>query len=273
MRQVVGFFVVLILKVLGRLPLWIPLALGTTLLPFYIPFRRRTRARLRQLSTIDLRVAPLPYYRMRLRLALLSLKHLLGLPDGCTVTIEGQEHYDAALASGKPVVILGWHQGPVELLHRIPQSDPKAVGRLAFLMTAKAFSPALTELMKSGRAGIGKEILHPQSLAGLRRWEKEKGLLAMMIDQVPGEPEESMSLFKDKVSIPYPGKLLEWIAGRNPSIVTVSVRWEKGNCIVFRYSPVDSGNPKEDITQFMESCLRATPNPYNWSYPKIRVLD
>ena len=216
-----------------------------------------------------------PYYRMRLRLALLSLRHLLRLPDGCTVTIEGEEHYRAALASGRPVLILGWHQGPVELLHRIPHESPLATGRPAFLLTAKAFAPALTELMKSGRgasrsSATSKEILHPHSLAGLRRWEKEKGILAMMIDQVPGEPEEWLAPLRGSVQLPYPGRLLDWLSEKDAEVLVVTVRLETNNRIHFRYALSEAKILREDLPFHLDRSLRAGSEQYNWSYPKIR---
>jgi lauroyl/myristoyl acyltransferase len=263
-RSAAGWAAVALLKILGRLPLWIPLALGSVLLPLYIPFRRRTRMRF---GRSMLR----PYYRMRLRLALLSLRHLLGRPDGCVLQVEGREHFLAALKSEKPVVVLGWHQGPVELLHQIPQSDPEAAGHPSFLLTAKAFAPALTRLMKEGRAGTRKEILHPHSLSALKRWEKEKGILALMVDQVPGKPEEWLAPLAGSAHIPYPGRLLDWIAERDAAILIVSVCLEKGNRIVFRYAPTESRLLREDLAFHLDRALRAAPEQYNWSYPKIRV--
>src|SRR5215217_7465826 len=109
-RRLLGVLAVSILRVLGHLPQPLVLALGTLFLPLYIPFRCATRARLRRLG-----IPAFAYYRTRLRLALLSLRHLLGLPDGLEVRIEGVELYEAALATGRPIVLLGWHQGPVEL--------------------------------------------------------------------------------------------------------------------------------------------------------------
>jgi lauroyl/myristoyl acyltransferase len=267
-RRAAGWIAVAILKLLGRLPIGIPLLVGSALLPLYLPFRFRTRARFRRLSRVGLKIHPYLYYRTRLRLALLSLKHLLGLPDGCTVTIEGREHYEAALASGKPVVVLGWHQGPVELLHRIPQQHA-GPDHPFFLMTAKAFAPALTNLMKSGREGTRKEILHPNSLTGLRRWETEKGILALMVDQVPGEPEEWLAPFHGALLIPFPGRLLDWISQQEADFLAVQVRLEKENRIVFCYYPTDSTLLRNDLAFHLNRSLQKNPEQYNWSYPKI----
>jgi lauroyl/myristoyl acyltransferase len=211
---------------------------------------------------------------MRLRLTLLSLKHLRGRPDGCALQVEGREHFIAALRSGKPVVVLGWHQGPVELLHQVPQANARIAEpsgtRPFFLMTAKAFAPALTRLMKGGRAGERKEILHPGSLAGLKRWEQGKGILALMTDQVPGKPEEWLAPLDGSVQVPFPGRLLDWIAERDAAFLIVSVRLEKRNRIVFRYAPTESRLLRDDMAFHLDNSLRAAPEQYNWSYPKIR---
>lgn len=298
-RRIAGEIAVALLKILGRLPLWIPLALGTVLLPLYLPFRPRTRLRLFQLRDGQERTAPglrggrlrpyprvdpYTYYRMRLRLTLLSLRHLLGRPDGCALQVEGREHFLAALKSGKPVVVLGWHQGPVELLHQIPQRDaqvtelvevPVDAPRAFFLVTAKAFAPALTGLMRNGRgaptgSATPKEILHPGSMAGLKRWEQEKGILALMVDQVPGKPEEWLAPLDGRVHIPFPGRLLDWIAQRDAEFLVVSAQLEARNRILFRYEAMDPKLLREDLAFHLDRSLRVAPEQYNWSYPKIR---
>ena len=103
-RALAGFAAIVTLKILGFFPPAFNIALGTPWLPLYALARRRA----------------FPYYRMRLRLAALSLRHLTGHWNDCPIHIEGEEHYLAALAGGKPVALLGWHQGPMELLHHVP---------------------------------------------------------------------------------------------------------------------------------------------------------
>jgi hypothetical protein len=73
------------------------------------------------------------------------------------------------------VVLLGWHQGPVELLHGIPadgalRAERREAGSGSkngntpfaqfqapdfFVMTASAFSPALADWMAQGRISSG----------------------------------------------------------------------------------------------------------------------
>ena len=187
-RMAAGRLAVAVLKLLAKLPIPLAHGIGLSLIPFYLLLRPRMWRRLRTVPPSDALVAEFPfaYYSVRLRLVLLSLRHLLKRPDGCVHIVENEDLYHAALATGKPVVLLGWHQGPVELLHLVPHADPVAAGRTKVLMTAGAFSPALAAFMRAGRAVDGKEIARPGDLHALRRWERNKGVLAVMIDQAPG---------------------------------------------------------------------------------------
>lgn len=261
-----GRLAVALLRVLGRLPLPCVQALGAVLLPFYRPFRRATGARLRALG-----LRPRDYYRARLRLAALSLRHVLGRPDGLRIEIEGAEFYAAALATGRPVALLGWHQGPVELLHRIPS---QATSRPFFVMTAGAFAPALAGLMKDGRGRPGaKVVIRPDSLSGLRAWERDKGVLAVMVDQVRGRPEEWLTLRPRPgvaLHVPWPKRLLEWVQERRPELLTVSVRLE-GKTARFRYAPLEPDALKEALRARFEAALRENPLQYNASYPKLKT--
>jgi lauroyl/myristoyl acyltransferase len=268
MRALAGRLAVGILNVLGRLPTGAALALGTALLPLYVPFRVRTRRRLRSLHPP---VGALAYYRMRLRLALLSLRHLRGLPDGLARAVGGEAHYRAALESGRPVVLVGWHQGPVELLHRIPAEA--APHNPFFVMTAGAFAPALAGLMRAGRSGPGKSALTPGDRAGLRRWARARGVLALMIDQVPGEADAWLDACGGSVRLPWPARLVEWLRARDAVWLAVETRWRPGNRVSFDYRVLKEEGRRAEIARLVTDGLRASADQYNWSYGKIGVED
>jgi hypothetical protein len=217
---------------------------------------------------------PARYYVMRVRLVLLSLRHLLGRTDGCRHIVENADLYHDALRSGKPVVLLGWHQGPVELLHRIPHADPACTGRTKVLMTASAFAPALADFMHTGRAVDGKLVARPGDMTALRRWERDRGILAVMVDQAPGLPEAWIPVGQSGLQTPYPSRLLNWIEERQPERLFVTVHWESPNVIRFRYVPVTNASLK--LAAF--ACMNLSESfgqerrQYNWSYPKIRPL-
>jgi lauroyl/myristoyl acyltransferase len=276
MRRAAGLLVVAILKMLARLPLPVVRAFGLPLIPIYLIARPRMWTQLWKAAP-TLRQAPIfpfRYYSMRLRLALLSLRHLLGPTDGCTHIVENVDLYHAALRTGKPIALLGWHQGPVEMLHRIPHADPEAANRFKVLMTAGAFAPALAELMYAGRAVDGKIIARPGDTAALRRWAREQGILAVMIDQVPGRPEKWLPIGNSGSQAPYPERLMKWIEARDSVRLFVTVQWERGNVIRFRYLPMEGDN----LISTAIACMKLSETfgqerqQYNWSYPKIRYL-
>lgn len=274
-RRAAGRAAVAILKGISRLPIPLVHAAALPFIPFYLALRPRVAARLWSAAphAFTAPAFPFAYYSMRVRLALLSLRHLLRRADGCTYVVENEDLYHAALRSGSPVVLLGWHQGPVEQLHRIPHAAPAAAGRTKVLMTAGAFAPALADFMHAGRALDGKEIARPGDVKALRRWEREKGILAVMIDQAPGRPREWLPVGSSGLRAPYPARLMEWIEARAAERLFVTVRWEPGNVVRFRYLPV-AGPLKSSAfaCMTMTETFGSSRLQYNWSYPKISAI-
>ncbi len=271
-RAWAGFLAVAALKLLGLFPPRVLVFLGTPWIPFYILLRKSTRRRLKGLKS---RVAfpipsPLTYYRMRLRIAALSLRHLTGHYNDCLIRMEGEEFYRVACAAGRPVALVGWHQGPVELLHRLP--PPLEDGGPFWIATAGGFAAKLSGLLKQGRKQEGKEIADPESLpAALRAWARRRGVLAVMLDQVPGRPKEWLSLWNGAVEIPFPRNLWDWMKSRDALFIGVSARLEKDGSILLS----DERLPPEieDLQRMMETKLADAADQYNWSYPKIRMAE
>lgn len=268
MRHLLGGLAVFALELAARLPMRLALALGGALLPLYAPFRFATRRKLRALRPP---VGPLAYYHMRLRLALLSVRQATGREDGYRRAIEGEDLYSRVLSSGKPVLLLGWHQGPVELLHAIPAAASS--GRPFFVVTASAFSPVLAEWMARGRERTGVRVVRPEETGKLRAWAREGGVLAVMIDQVPGRPEEYLSLRDGAMNVPWPGRLIDWALARNPEILVVSARLAGGRRVAFRYARCRAESAKEDVRDLMDDALARAPEQYNWSYGKVSLLS
>ncbi len=264
-----GFLAVFVLKLLSRLPPGLIITIGSPFLPIYVFCRHSLRERLRSLQNLVSFSVPTPlaYYRMRLRIAALSLRHLTGHIDDVSIRVEGEEHYLSALTSGKPVALLGWHQGPVELLHRIPAVPQD--GRPFFIFTAGGFAPMLTQLMRNGREQSGKQTV-PMDVqhSALRSWARQHGVLAVMVDQVPGRPKDWISLWNGKVEIPHPRNLMDWLGERNAVCLAVSVGLEKDRSVLFRYQPVQAN--EKSLGRVMEKAISEVPDQYNWSYPKIR---
>lgn len=214
------------------------------------------------------------YYRLRLRLLLLGLR-----AHGRTVTAtfprldtHGEAFYAKALASGRPVCLLGLHAGPWELLHRLPRAP---ADRPFAIATAPAFAPALTAFMAAGREGEGKRILWvgvagPKGLeAGLRDILTSKGVLALMVDQVPG-PEEECEYVElwERIRAPYPARLLRFLEARGCVFVPISVRLAQDEAMLTYHGSWDEAGP-EQVRGFLEESIAAAPDQWNWSYPKV----
>ncbi len=311
-----GHLCVLILACLSRLPPRVTERLLRPALRIYPRLRAAHTARLRacfaaagpfrQLSPgLDIT----RYYAMRLRLLSLGLaahgrkgskedrydKDERNGQDslatgGPTTTIAGRDHYSAALASGRPIALIGLHAGPWEELHRIPGAGSRSFR----ILTAPAFSPPLTAFMARGRERRGKRILwlggkgRRGLAAGIRQVISERGVLALMADQHPGPAGECRWItLWGSVQVPYPARLLHFLAGREFLFLPVSVRLEADGTKAFRFhEPWEiprgggaKGNGEEVgralagcVRAYLESAIAAAPDQWNWSYPKIRPM-
>jgi len=270
LRSLAGILATQTLRALALLSPKILYAMGSPLLPLYALFQNRLRRRLDLLvaQTNLILTSPLPYYQTRLQLAAHSLRHLTGHFNDLPLHIEGVEHYRSALETGKPVALLGWHQGPVELLHQIPFLT--SGDRPFFVLASRGFSPRLSRMMQEGRRRKGKKILEPGAL-GLRFWIRKNGILAVMIDQVPGLPKHWIPLWDGACRIPFPGRIWNFFKTHNTEMVPVSVRLG-GQSIHFRYHPpIRPANMTEDLQSLLEKSISNFPNQYNWSYSKIQI--
>ncbi len=275
-----GFLAVLCLRALGAVPVPLSQALLSPFLIAYRISRRRHGARLRACfaaSPFADRLSPGGYYRLRLRLILLGLR-----AHGRAVTAtfpridaHGEAFYANALASGRPVVLLGLHAGPWELLHRLP---PAPADRPFAIATAPAFAPALTAFMAEGREGDGKRILWagaagPKGLeSGLRNILASKGVLALMVDQVPGREADCEYLeLWGSIRTAYPGRLLRFLEARGCVFVPISVRLGPVGVALKYHGAWDAAGP-EPVRLFLEESIAAAPDQWNWSYPKVTRL-
>ncbi len=298
--RVAGFFCLAALKLLRHLPTNFLHSIFKWTLPAYFWIRRGQANRLRKCfvaSTFSNELTLQSYYRMRLRLFLIELRQH-GRPfEPGLVTIKGDSHYRLALASERPVVLLGIHAGLLERLHQVPE-PPK--GRPFLILTARAFANALSEFMASGRKRDGKDIIWMGShrytnplagqhlAAGLRLILKKNGVLAIMVDQNP-RPElgQDFLMLWDKISIAYPARLLEFLNRKNCLFLPVSTFLQSDGTSVFTFHPawnpigekkgksspeiLDRINLQHRLRGFIESAIFQAPQQWNWSYPKIQA--
>ncbi|MDB5104107.1 MAG: Lipid biosynthesis lauroyltransferase [Fibrobacteres bacterium] len=216
------------------------------------------------------------YYAARMRLLLEGLAiHGASLPAS-RILVHGESHYRSALAANRPIALIGLHSGVLELLHRVPEAPE---GRPFRILTAPAFSPPLTEFMARGRELEGKRILwignrDQRGLEnGLRSVIASNGVLALMADQHPGPAGDCEYLgLWDRIRVPWPARLMRFLASRGFLCVPVSTRLEPDGRSRFDFHPVLKEPDGDGIRAFLETAITAAPDQWNWSYPKIRIL-
>lgn len=275
MTDLTGNLAVTLLRALRSLPPGLAAGALSPLLPLYPHFRPRQAGRLERLfaaSPFAGRLTLASYYRARLRLMLRSL-HLHGraLRPG-EIRAEGGEHYQAALAAGRPVALVGLHMGVVELLHRFPEKPPD---RPFLIMTAPAFSRGLTDYLAWGRERDGKRVLSNKGVGnGVRTVLSENGILALMADQVPDSPDNFLDLW-GKVRIPYPARILDLLIRQGCLMIPVSTRLETAGTSTCRFHAAlpDGAGLAAALRGFMEDAIAWAPEQWNWSYPKYHPIQ
>lgn len=274
-RLLAGRLAAAVLGILRDTPLPVSRALLSPWLGAYPRLRPAHARRLVSLFAASPFAASLSlgaYYRRRLDLALASLR-LHGRPlDRASVRVEGGDFYREAVASGRPVALMGLHMGVVELLHRLPEAS---AGRPFRIVTAGGFAGTLSDFLREGREVEGKTILSNHTLArGLRGVIQANGVLAFMADQVPGEPEDWMTLW-GTVEIPWPRRLIGFLHGQGCAVLPVSTWVAEDGAWVYRYyapwaeAPIGE-NPESRVRAFLEASIAQAPDQWNWSYPKLR---
>lgn len=261
------------LKAVSAAPASLAIPALRPLLPAYPLLRSSHARRLEALfaaSPFPDRLTVPAYYRRRLDLMLRGLE-LHGRPlDGLRLAVEGEDGYRAALGSGRPVALVGLHMGLLEILHRLPAVP---AGRPFRILTAPAFSPALSRYLARGREREGKRILPNDAVGpGLREVVAAKGVLAFMADQHPGKPEAYLRLW-GRIGMPWPARLMRFL-GRQGFLVLPVATWQREDGVTaFRYhAPWPEGADAEaSLRGFLEGAIAAAPDQWNWSYGKLRI--
>lgn len=244
------------------------------LLPAYPLLRSAQARRLEALfaaSPFADRLTVAAYYRRRLELLLRGLA-LHGRPlDRSRMSVSGEEHYREALESGRPVALMGLHMGLLEILHRFPAAPE---GRPFRILTAPAFSPALSGYLAWGRERDGKRVLDNDAVGpGLREVAAGKGVLAFMADQHPGKPEAFLRLW-GRIEMPWPARLMGFLARQGFLVLPVATWQGADGGTDFRYhAPLaPGGDPEPALRAFLEGAIAGAPDQWNWSYGKLRPI-
>lgn len=274
-REAIGLLCLTALRMVRFLPPTFLVVALRPLLPFYPLVRPAHIRRLRACFA----AAPFPiaigaYYRCRLGLLAKALRSHGGSRQ--PVRQEGLAHYREALATGRPVALLGLHAGPFEMLHQVPEAP---YGRPFRILTAPAYSRRLTAFMARGREAPGKNVLLVGAEGnrglerGLRDTADSKGVLAFMVDQHPGKQEAVATLdLWGCIRLPWPRRLLEFLASQDFVFVPISARIDEAGEAVVRYLPSLPEPDGPAIQAFLETAIAAAPEQWNWSYPKVRPV-
>lgn len=273
-REAAGAACVALLRILRRLPSRWSIAMLRPWLPLYAVARAGHVRRLRAcFAAAPFAIGLTAYYRARLGILARGLRAHGRPPGAGAYREEGRRHYEDALASGRPVALLGLHAGPFELLHKAP---PAPAGRPFRILTAPAFARALTRFMAEGRESGGKSVLWVGGIGdrglerGLRDTAAAKGVLALMVDQHPGGAQAVSTLdLWDRIRVPWPERLLAFLAAKEFVLLPVSARYEGDGVAAIRYhEPLETPSVGA-VRGFLEAAIAEAPEQWNWSYPKV----
>ncbi|MFZ2163060.1 MAG: lysophospholipid acyltransferase family protein [Sideroxyarcus sp.] len=182
----------------------------------------------------------------------------------------GWEHFEAAHALGKGVIVLTPHIGCFEVIGlyiaaRLPMTCMYRVPRWKFLDT----------LMHAGRER-GQMKLAPADLGGVRQLLKalKKGqVIGVLPDQAPGNGEGEWAPFfgRPAYTITLIGKLAE--ASGAAAVMCVSERLPGGAGYDLHFTPLDSGAVRSpaQMNVALETVIRDHPEQYLWSYNRYKV--
>ncbi len=280
LRQASGHAAVALLRLFRITPKPILLSLGTTLLPLYLRVRKAHAQKLREKWNQTPWSRPLnlrDYYRMRLRLFHRNLQlHGRPLQVG-EYTVSGLQHWNSALSSQKPVLLVSHHLGPVEFLHRVAAASMDS-GRILQLLTAPAFSRILTAFMREGRERFGAKILPPDSAGlALRKILRNREVLAVMLDQTSRAKGGVLSVSPSLIG-PFNWEPVEFMLFRGAWVVPVTARlMDTGVVHVAFEAPLIAGREnlptlRRRLEEFVLRTWQASPEQGNWSYPRLRRI-
>lgn len=183
----------------------------------------------------------------------------------------GWEHFEAAHAQGKGVIVLTPHIGCFEVIGlyiaaRLPVTCMYRPPRWKFLDT----------LMHEGRER-GQMKLAPTDLGGVRlllKALKRGQIIGVLPDQVPGNGEGEWAPFfgRPAYTMTLIGRLME--SSGAPVMMCHSERLQRGEGYALHFTPltfdVASSIPRQ-MNAALEAVIRNHPEQYLWSYNRYKV--
>ena len=259
-----------ILQILLHLPKPLENFLFVLIYPIYqILHRNRAWGRVQrhlELTHLETQTSPRKIFFALYKNYLQSLRYLCHMPKALQcVQFENEEIIREPLENGIPVVATGIHQGAFEMMHRVLTRYSAHV----YLFTHSFPSQALTRLLHQIRKTPGLEERETESVAKtLREFLKNKGILAMLIDQateVRGTPVEILHR-PAELFLRLPLKAMEMGA----CIVTFRTFYENGKhiiCFEKFYPPKsNSENVSAQIADDISHWISEHPSQWTWNY-------
>lgn len=183
----------------------------------------------------------------------------------------GLEHFEAAHAQGKGVIVLTPHIGCFEVIGlyiaaRLPMTCMYRPPRQKFLDT----------LMHEGRER-GQMKLVPTDLGGVRQLLKalKRGeIIGVLPDQVPGNGEGEWVPFfgRPAYTMTMIGRLTE--SSGAPVVMCHSERLPKGEGYALHFAPLSfdaTTSVAKQMNEALETVIRSCPEQYLWSYNRYKV--
>jgi KDO2-lipid IV(A) lauroyltransferase len=183
----------------------------------------------------------------------------------------GWEHFEAAHAQGKGVIMLTPHIGCFEVIGLcIASRQP---------MTCMYRPPrwkSLDTLMHEGRER-GQMQLAPTDLGGVRQLLKalKRGqVIGVLPDQAPGNGEGEWAPFfgRSAYTMTLIGRLMQ--ASKAPVVMCHCERLPHGAGYVLHFSPLHfdpAGSIPQQMNALLEQVIRTCPAQYLWSYNRYKV--
>ncbi len=198
-----------------------------------------------------------------------SIEHVMSM----IVNVQGKEHIDAALASGRAIIYCSPHLGNWELMGLY-------VSTLAPLTTL--YKPpkltGLNDLIAGSRARAGADLVATDraGVVKLTRALQQGASTGILPDQQPREGGVFAPFFGHQA---YTMTLVSKLAARANAVVlfTFAKRLPKGSGFELICMPADADVANADTTlaaaalnRSVEACVRLAPEQYQWEYKRFR---
>lgn len=185
--------------------------------------------------------------------------------------VDGREHVDAALASGRGIVFLTPHLGCFEIAAQVAAAE--------FPITVLYRAPKMAWLQPFIERGRGQDNvrLARADLSGVRELIAALGrreAVGILPDQVPGEGEGEWAAFFGRPA--YTMTLGARLAARPGSVCLLAFgeRLPRGAGYVLHVRPLPPAEPGESDTRRMnralEALIRECPGQYLWGYNRYK---